>query len=182
VMKYRKVLFMFLVGIILAFPSGSALASYVYDTCWDPPNFTVDQSHPYYFPMWLPSWDFEKGDYSDATFDLTYLEQYNLPINIYAADPASDTSVAANYNILFGTVPAPATPTSGTAQFNLLSALGSDDFNALFQGQSTLYLVAACHYEFDKACLHLEAVPVPPTLLLFASGLVGLIGLRRRLR
>ena len=167
---------------ILVFVSVPSWAASIYDTEWNPPDVQVTASHPYYFPLVLPAWDFDKGDYSVATFDLTYLNQCDLDIFIYAADPASDTSVASSYNILLGTVPTTTYGASGTAQFDLLTALDTGNFEALFKGQTTLYLVADCHYVFDKAALHLEAdaVPIPTTLLLLASGLFGLIGFRRR--
>ena len=178
-MKYKKIVFILLFSLTV-FTSNSALAGYVHDTEWDPPNVTVDENHPYYFPMVLPSWDYEKDDYGEATFELTYLDQCSLDIFIYAADPSTDTSLASNYNILLGTVPYETSDASGTATFDLLAALDAGDFNALFMGQSLLYVVADCHYVFDKAALHLEAVPIPTTVMLFASGLIGLIGLRRR--
>ncbi|RLC30466.1 MAG: hypothetical protein DRH37_05305 [Deltaproteobacteria bacterium] len=181
--KAKQMLIVLILG-ILVFVSVPSWAAFVYDTEWNPPDVQVTASHPYYFPLVLPAWDFDKGDYTAATFDLTYSDQSWLDIYLYAADPATDTSVASNYNILLGTVPAPSTGTaSGTAHFDLLSALDTLDFEALFKGPSLLYLVADCHYMFDKASLHLEAdaVPIPTTLLLLASGLVGLIGFKRRI-
>ncbi len=153
-------------------------------TCWNPPDVTVDEKHPYYFPLILPGWDLERADYTDATLSLTYHSQYGLDIFLYAADPASDTSSSSSYTILLGTVPYTTPNASGTAQFDLLADLSTEDFNALFQGQDLLYLVADCHYVFDKACLHLDTapVPVPPALLLLGSALLGLVGIRRSSR
>lgn len=166
---------------MVVFTAGSALAAYVHDTCYNPPNVTVDSSHPYYFTLGLPSWDFNMDAYTEATFELTYLDQYYLDIFIYAADPANYSN-AADYDILIGTVPVTTPGASGTAQFDLLASLSTDDFELLFKGEPTLYLVADCHYVFDKASLHMEAVPIPATFLLFGSGLLGLLGLRRRVK
>ena len=105
----RKNILAILLACMVFFTAGSALAAYVHDTCYDPPNVTVDASHPYPFQMWLPSWDFNRDAYTVATFELTYLDQYYLDIFIYAADPnippAPDPSNPADYNILIGTVP-----------------------------------------------------------------------------
>lgn len=173
-----------LCSVLTLFLSGPGNASVTvvgdtYDTCWNPPNVFIDEAHPYYFPLNLPGWGYDKQDYTQATLSVTYLDQCGLDIRLFAADPATDTSNACSYNILLGTVPYSTPYASGTANFNLLSMLDTNTFNALFQGQDTLYLVADCHYIFDKACLHMEAVPIPPALLLLGSALVGLIGIRR---
>lgn len=164
------------------FGLGIANASYVeqtYTSCWDPPNVFVDRSHPYYFPLNLPDWSFEKDSYSKATFKLTYLQQCGLDIFVFAADPATDTSDASKYNIQLLRVPYTTYGASGTAEVNLLSLLDTSTFNALFKDQSTLFLVADCHYLFDKACLDLNAVPIPPSILMLGSALLGLLGFRR---
>jgi hypothetical protein len=188
----RSVIFYVTCCILLG--TGIATASNVesvYDTCWNPPNVMVDSLHPYYFPLTLPGWDLDKANYQEATFNITYVDQSLLNIYIYAADPATDTSKASSYNILLGTVPywtkyCPLIGKSGTAQFDLLAALDTNTFNALFKGQDTLYVVSDCHYIFDKASLHLETVPgqggtvpIPPSILLLGSGLLGLLGFRR---
>jgi len=164
--------------------TGEARAGYVYDDNWNPPNVFIDASHPYYFRMVLPDWDFEKKDYDKATFDLTYLDQCWLDIFVFAAKPTSDLSNPSSYNILIGTVPFTGYVASGTARFNLLTALDEGAFNALFKDQTALNLVADCHYIFDKTSLHLEAnqVPIPAPILLLGSGLAGLIGLRRKMQ
>ena len=179
--KY-KTFFLFILCIGM-FQSGRAMA-YSFNWEWDPPDVLITESHPYYFPMLLPEWDLEQADYTKAVFGLTYVDQYRLDIFIFAADPATDTSVASNYNIMLGNVRAPACGyrASDTVAFNLLTALSVSEFDALLNGQSLLYLVADCHYYFDKASLHLEAnaVPIPASLVLLASGLAGFMGLRKR--
>jgi len=131
--------------------------------------------------MTLPVWDFEKALYTAATLDITYRDQYYLDIHIFADYPAGPQISCVSYNIHLGTVPYTTPGASGTAQFNLLDVLSDQDFSMLFKGQTTLYLMADCHYIFDKACLNLEAVPIPATLLLFGSGLLAIIGIKRRL-
>jgi hypothetical protein len=163
---------------------GAANASYIdqsYTSCWDPPNTLVYEGQPYYFPLSLPDWDFEKGDYSKATFKLTYLDQVGLDIFIFAADPATETSNASNYSIELCHVPYTTDYASGTVEVDLLSLLDASTFNALFQGQSTLFLVADCHYYFDKASLDMNVgtVPIPPSILMLGSALIGLLGLKR---
>ncbi len=180
--RLRWITVLCVVGCLLIV-TGTVRAAYVYNTSWNPPNIVIDSSHPYYFPLNLPGWDFNKGDYTKAMFELTYLDQWYLDINVFAADPATDTSNASSYNILIGTVPCTIDGASGTAQFNLLAMLNDATFDALFDGQNTLYLVADCHYVFDKAALSLEAnpIPIPPAFLLLGSGLLGLLGFRRGL-
>jgi len=158
-----------------------ASAAFVYETTWNPPDVFVDSWHPYYFPLNLPNWAFDKENYTKASFEVSFVDQYWYDIMVFVADPATDTSVAGNYNILLGTVPFDPNHVSGTATFDLLSVLDKATFEALFKNQSTLYVVSDCHYYFDKASLHLEAstVPVPPAILLLGSGLLGLLGIRR---
>ena len=172
----------FVVCLLSCFSDARACYSY-HDDCWNPPNIIVDSAHPYYFRLGLPGWDYDKGDYVKATLDLTYLDQCGLDINIFAADPASDLNDASSFNILLGRVPYSNPYHAGTAQFDLLT-LDESTFEALFKGQSFLNLVADCHYVFDKAAIHLEAdplpTPLPAPILLLGSGLVGLLGFRRR--
>ena len=168
-----------LLACMIVFISSSALATYIHNDCHDPdPNVWVTATSPYYFEMVLPSWDLGKDAYTEATFDLTYLDQSYLGIFVYAADPLSNPK---NYDILLGTVSTSTPGASGTAQFDLL-ALNESEFMALFMGQSTLYVKTNCHYVFDKACLHMEAVPIPGAVWLLGSCLIGLIGLRRRMK
>ena len=173
-------------AIVLTLIAGALLsttpleAGSVYDTGWDPPDVRVDENHPYYFPLWLPAWGFDYDSYTNAMFELTYYDQYKLDIFIFAADPNSDTSDAASYNILLGTVPYTTMCGAGTAQFDLLTSLSTVDFEQLFKGQSILYLVADCHYMFDKVNLHMAAgIPIPSTVLFLGLGFIGLIILGR---
>jgi hypothetical protein len=164
---------------------GVANASYVeqtYTSSWDPENVLVFENHPYYFPLSLPDWNLGKDSYSLATFKLTYLDQVGLDIFVFAADPAKDTSEASNYNIELCHVPYTVDGAFGTAEVDLLSLLDANTFNALFKGQSNLFLVADCYYYFDKASLDLKAssVPIPPSILMLGSALLGLIGIRFR--
>jgi hypothetical protein len=165
----------------LVLGSNSLRAASVYDTCWNPPNVTIDSAHPYYFPLWLPSWDLDKINITKATLKVTYLNQDMLDIRMFAADPATDTGSATSYNILLGTVPWKGYTASGTKEFDLLASLNKGTVKSLFDGQSILYLVADCHYVFDKASVHLEgnAVPIPPAFILLGSGILGLLGFRR---
>ncbi len=173
-LKFTKTLGLVILG-IMVFTSSPALAGPIHDASWDPdPNIFVNSDNPHYFTLDLPAWDMGKDDYTVATFELTYEDQYELDIEIWAAAPAG-----ISYDILLGTVPITVDGASGTETFDLLAVLDAADFNTLFQGQATLFLVADCHYYFDKASLHLEAVPIPTTFLLLGSGLLGLFGLRR---
>jgi hypothetical protein len=53
-----------------------------------------------------------------------------------------------------------------------------------FDGLDSFLIGYACHFTLDKTTIHIEqnAVPIPPTLLLLGSGLLGLIGVRRKLQ
>ena len=176
-MKTKNNLIMSLVIIGVFMWSSSAWAAFIFDSSWDPdPNVFVNSSHPYEFELGLPGWDFEKGLYTQATFALTYEDQCGVDIYVYAADPNDQ----GNYGILLGTVPTTTWGASGTETFDLLSALSVAEFNTIFQDESLLYVKTNCHYYFDKAELELKAVPIPASVLLFGSGLLGLIGLRRR--
>lgn len=174
----RASIFFFLITALYGVPAGAVTVGYSYSTAWNPPNVLVDEEHPYYFPLSLPGWGFDKEDYTEALFSVTYLDQC-LDIFIYAADPATDTSEASNYNILIGSIPYTTWGASGTETFDLLTSLDAPTFNALFKGQNMLYLVADCHYVFDKAALSLQAVPIPPAVILLGSALLGIVGIRR---
>jgi hypothetical protein len=169
--------FVMLMLVVFAGPAGAAS----YSSSWNPPNVFVDEAHPYYFPLTLPGWSEDKSLYTQAAFEITYLDQ-STDITIKAANPAIDPSEASNYNITIGAVPVSEWGASGTQSFDLLSTLDTPTFNALFKGQTMLYLVADCHYYFDKAGITLQTrpvVPIPSALILLGSGMLGLVGLRR---
>ncbi len=172
-----------LIGVLVAgtlFWTTPLFADVIYDTEYDPPDTRVTESHPYYFYLNLPTWGYGQDAYTEATFSLTYYDQCQLDIFVYAADTAGDTSQAGSYDILLGSVPYHNNIPSGTATFDLLD-LSSTHFNSLFQEQGKLFLVADCCYMFDKAEIHLEAagIPISPTAFLLGLGFVGLVTLGR---
>ncbi len=179
----KKMVLLMIVSVIFFASSLAQAASFV--SVWNPPDVQVDSSHPYYFPLGLPGWDLDSSAYTLATLDM----DASTGIHLWAADPSTDTSQAGSYDIYLGT----STPT--------IDLLALPNFDALFDGQSTLYLVANLMSPptpspaasiaqdgleqihelkwFNEATLTLEAVPIPSAVWLLASGLIGLVGIRR---
>jgi hypothetical protein len=169
----------------ISFP-GAHAAGLAYDTHWNPQNFMFDSSRPYCFPLSLPDWSLGKNVYSKAELEVSFMDQWDSAMRIYAAVPGSDTGKTGSYTILLGTMPYTTGGGSGTARFNLLGMLDESTFNALFKGQDRIFLMASSKCSFDSASLLLTAganpVPIPPAFLLFGSGLVGLVGFKSRKR
>ncbi len=179
---FFRIGYFLMLGVFL-FPVNETRAN-SFQTRYDPPDVLVTESRPYYFHLMLPDWDYSKDQYTRAIFELSYVDQCYTDIFVFAADPETGTSMSSNYDILLGTVPHTTRGASGTAEFNLLTALDPGTFEALFLGLSELFLVADCHYYFDKASVHLEAstVPLPTAWILFFSGLAGLGRIKKNFR
>ncbi len=188
----KKMVFLMIVCVIFS-ASSLAQAAYVWDSVTDPnPNVPVDASNPHFFSMDLPGWDLGHSDYTQATFQLTAVNAISIWAAVPIPDPVSDVGL---YTIPLCTAPDGAL---SVTQFDLLTALSSSEFDALFMGQTTLYLVANLNtpsvssilqtgsepttpdYYFKQATLTLETVPIPGAVWLLASGLIGLVGIRRR--